>query len=249
MITKDKDAVWLNHEQLIDLTKKENFSLKLKIYFLEERLAKITPEHIDAALKENIELKVSFQTAQAELKKHKKMLLELNRVVEDIKADSGQSEAHQALEAEVAKLRAENEAQITMLGTHHAEKDKLYETIDDLKNRLAEHHPKAMRELEEHWQQRLDDAEGQNNELRDELSQAQLEMQRKEQEIEELLQEGEERDGQHAQEMHDINGELEDVQQVSISYIHLFFKHLGYMLGTGSRKSARGSSVAQSQDR
>lgn len=200
------------------MTKKENFSLKLKIYFLEERLQKITPEHIDAALKENIELKVSFQTAQAELKKHKKMLLELNRVVEDLKTKqaSEEEERHQALEAEVTKLRRENEAQITMLGTHHAEKESLYGTIDQLRNQLQTENPKAVKEIEESYQERLEDAEAQTNDMRDALHQAQLEMARKEQEIEELLNEGEDRDNQHAQDVHQLRAELSRVQQVGL---------------------------------
>jgi hypothetical protein len=39
-------------EKVIDDIKKENFSLKLKVFFLNERLDKLGPEHNDAALKE-----------------------------------------------------------------------------------------------------------------------------------------------------------------------------------------------------
>lgn len=149
------------------------------------------------------------------------MLLELNRVVEDLntKQAAEAEESKQALEAEVAKLRRENEAQITMLGTHHAEKESLYETIDQLRSQLQSGNPKAIREVEESYQERLEDVEAQNNELRDQLHQDQLEMARKEQEIEELLNEGEDRDTQHAQELHSLREELRDVQQVS--FIHL----------------------------
>jgi chromosome segregation ATPase len=73
--------------------KKENFSLKLKIYFLEERLAKLAPDQIDHALKENIELKVDFQTLQQELKKHKRMCLNLNRALEALQADKEAAES------------------------------------------------------------------------------------------------------------------------------------------------------------
>lgn len=37
---------------MIDALKKENFGLKLKIYNLEKRLDELSPEHMDAALKE-----------------------------------------------------------------------------------------------------------------------------------------------------------------------------------------------------
>jgi hypothetical protein len=39
-------------EKVIDEIKKENFGLKLKVFFLNERLEKLGPEHNDAALKE-----------------------------------------------------------------------------------------------------------------------------------------------------------------------------------------------------
>jgi chromosome segregation ATPase len=106
---------------LIDQVKKENFSLKLKIFFLEERLAKLAPDHIDAALKENIDLRVDFQTCQQELKKHKRMCLDLNKVVESLQADleaaqesvataqnssqGGNSDRERELEREVARLK------------------------------------------------------------------------------------------------------------------------------------------------
>jgi len=42
----------LNLTQVIDEMRKENFSLKLKIYFMQERLQNMAPEHIQAVLKE-----------------------------------------------------------------------------------------------------------------------------------------------------------------------------------------------------
>ena len=43
----------------IDSLKKENFNIKLKVHFLEERLAQLAPDQIDAALKQNINLKIN----------------------------------------------------------------------------------------------------------------------------------------------------------------------------------------------
>ncbi|CAG8646823.1 7490_t:CDS:2, partial [Acaulospora colombiana] len=39
-------------ERVIDEIKKENFSLKMKVYFLEERLSKLGPDEMERALKE-----------------------------------------------------------------------------------------------------------------------------------------------------------------------------------------------------
>ncbi|KAI7860171.1 microtubule associated-domain-containing protein, partial [Circinella umbellata] len=64
-------------EKTIDILNKENFGLKLKCYFLEKRLDDISPDQVDNALKENVDLKVTIQTLTQELKRYKKMILDL----------------------------------------------------------------------------------------------------------------------------------------------------------------------------
>jgi hypothetical protein len=99
--------------QVIDSTRKENFSLKLKIHFLEERLAQLAPDQVDLALKENIELKVEFQTVRQELKRYKKLLIETEGAVEDLKkerfARGGSSVRERELEAEIRTMKQECE--------------------------------------------------------------------------------------------------------------------------------------------
>lgn len=214
---------------MIDSKTKENWNLKLKIFWLEKRLQEGTPENIDAALKDNLDLKLSLQQAQSELKKHKKMCLDLNRVVEDLNARQAQHSADadsssKALEAEASRLRKENQAQITMLGAHHNEKERLYETIDDLRAQLQDQHqnPKAISDLEDSYARRLDDAEARANHLRDQLAQAQLEDARKEREIEELLNEGDDRDASHADELEYVRAELDRVRQVRPRAFHVW---------------------------
>lgn len=103
-------------EKVIDEVKKENFNLKLKIYFLEDRLAKLAPDQVDLALKENVEIKVEFQTVRQELKRYKRLLLEAERAIELAKAERDElleqkslkeERAHSGLESEVRKLREE----------------------------------------------------------------------------------------------------------------------------------------------
>ncbi|KAG0209086.1 hypothetical protein BGX33_005850, partial [Mortierella sp. NVP41] len=73
-------------EKVIDELKKEGFSLKLKIFFLEERLAKMSPEHVDKALHENVEMKVKLQTMYSELKQYKRLLMEAHAAIEALQA-------------------------------------------------------------------------------------------------------------------------------------------------------------------
>lgn len=52
VLTADGQLTLREQEKLIDEIKKENFSLKLKVFFLTERLDKLGPEYNDAAIKE-----------------------------------------------------------------------------------------------------------------------------------------------------------------------------------------------------
>jgi len=66
------------------MLKKENFDLKLKITFYHQRLEKTQPEHIQAALNENVQLKVEWQTVRDELKRYKKLLRESTKTLDAV---------------------------------------------------------------------------------------------------------------------------------------------------------------------
>ncbi|KZO92407.1 hypothetical protein CALVIDRAFT_487578, partial [Calocera viscosa TUFC12733] len=76
-------------EKAADRLEKDNFNLKLKVHFLEERLAEMSPEQIDAALKQNINLKIEVQSRGMELKKQKKLILELEKAVDRLQKATG----------------------------------------------------------------------------------------------------------------------------------------------------------------
>lgn len=73
--------------QVIDELKKDNFSLKLKLHFYEQRLEKMAPSSVEQALRENIQLKVEFQTLRTELKRYKKLLLEGDKAIQALTAE------------------------------------------------------------------------------------------------------------------------------------------------------------------
>lgn len=70
--------------QVIDELKKDNFSLKLKLHFYEQRLEKVAPSAVEQALRENIQLKVEFQTLRTELKRYKKLLIEGDKAIQNL---------------------------------------------------------------------------------------------------------------------------------------------------------------------
>ena len=51
----------------------------MRVHFLEERLASLAPDQTEAALKQNINLKIEVQQRGMEMKKLKKLVLELER--------------------------------------------------------------------------------------------------------------------------------------------------------------------------
>lgn len=93
-------------EKVIDELKKENFSLKLKVHFLEERLAQLAPDHIELALKQNINLKIEVQSRGVELKKYKKLLLQMEQELSRVKGEND-GPRERELQAEVESLSRE----------------------------------------------------------------------------------------------------------------------------------------------
>ncbi|KAF9114044.1 hypothetical protein BGX27_000243 [Mortierella sp. AM989] len=92
-------------EKVIDELNKLNFSLKLKVYFLEERLAKLSPEHADQAANENIELKVKLQTLLSELKQYKRLLMEAHAAIEALQAQKNCDLQHGMSEEQEEEFR------------------------------------------------------------------------------------------------------------------------------------------------
>ncbi|CAB4408336.1 unnamed protein product [Rhizophagus irregularis] len=69
-------------EKVIDEIKKENLNLKMQIYFLEERINKMSPDGMERALKENVDLKMQNQELITTLKKRDKLLGEAENAIQ-----------------------------------------------------------------------------------------------------------------------------------------------------------------------
>lgn len=155
--------------QVIDEVKKENFSLKLKIYFLEERLAKLAPDQIDLALKENIELKVDFQNLRQELKKYKRMLLDQQNLIESLQKESvqvqqgggkGGSSRERELEKEIKRLRDKEERE-------RVSRDALEARLNEREREVRELRELVKKRSVDEWEG--EDARAEIVRLRDEL--------------------------------------------------------------------------------
>ncbi|KAI9270383.1 hypothetical protein BDA99DRAFT_557216 [Phascolomyces articulosus] len=123
-------------EKTIDTLKKDNFGLKLKIYYLEKRLDDISPDQVDNALKENVDLKVTIQTLTQELKRYKKMILDLQETM-DLLHRSNQTcplphgmsneeqEEYETALSNAAQYQEENKRLHKMIAELNAENTKL----------------------------------------------------------------------------------------------------------------------------
>ncbi|KAF8635596.1 hypothetical protein AX15_000239 [Amanita polypyramis BW_CC] len=99
-----------DQEKHIDNLKKENFAIKLRVHFLEERLAQLAPDHMDAALKQNISLKIEVQQRGMEMKKLRKLVLELERELERLQ--QGGSASSSSRERELEEKLEEREREL-----------------------------------------------------------------------------------------------------------------------------------------
>lgn len=99
-------------EKLIDEMKKENFDLKLKVYHLEDRLRQMAPGNVEAALKENVELKVQNEALLAEIRGHQEIISEAQLAIEQYRQ---QNAGRPGAEAELARMKQELELTLQQL--------------------------------------------------------------------------------------------------------------------------------------
>ncbi|XP_017882781.1 centrosomin isoform X2 [Ceratina calcarata] len=96
------------YEDQLEALKKENFNLKLRIYFLEERMGITSAD--ENAIKKNIELKVEIESLRKELVEKQELLSQAAKafeLIEEQKETSSRNQAQyqQSLESEREKIR------------------------------------------------------------------------------------------------------------------------------------------------
>ncbi|XP_006865738.1 PREDICTED: CDK5 regulatory subunit-associated protein 2 [Chrysochloris asiatica] len=84
-------------ENQITELKKENFNLKLRIYFLEERMQQEFDGPMEHVYKTNIELKVEVESLKRELQEREQLLIKASKAVESL-AEGGGSEVQRVKE-------------------------------------------------------------------------------------------------------------------------------------------------------
>ncbi|XP_062594828.1 golgin subfamily A member 4-like [Saccostrea cucullata] len=98
--------------QITDL-KKENFNLKLRIYFMEERMQQRLGDG-DDVFKINIELKVEVETLKKELKEKQELLKKASEAIETLstKREEDLQEMRREMEEEMSEVRQKLEEEV-----------------------------------------------------------------------------------------------------------------------------------------
>ena len=153
------------------------------MHFLEEQLAKLAPEQIDAALKQNINLKIEVQQRGMEIKKLKKLVLSLEHELERLQRLDGNRNRERELEdkleereRELGDLRRRKSGSdlISSVCIEQVQLTRQAESLERSGSRAAQ----VLEEREE--REALED---ELDELRDQLATVMLELQQREEEL------------------------------------------------------------------
>jgi predicted nucleic acid-binding Zn-ribbon protein len=106
----------------LNAAKKDIFNLQLENHFLKERLSNMAPDHIEAALKENVRLKLEILNISKEMKKVKKLLTQQDRDL---------AEAMRERDAGGSSSRGGKELR-ELEGMYKAEKERRKQAEEDL---------------------------------------------------------------------------------------------------------------------
>ncbi|KAI6137841.1 hypothetical protein EDD17DRAFT_1782820 [Pisolithus thermaeus] len=140
-----------DQEKHIDALKKENFNIKLRVHFLEERLAQLAPDQVDAALKQNVSLKVELERELERTQRERERVTSSN---------SRGSEREKELEARLAERERElRELRKGRLSTADADALHQAEELENVRGLLEEN----MEELERLRELVEDRGEGQSD--------------------------------------------------------------------------------------
>ncbi|KZT74114.1 hypothetical protein DAEQUDRAFT_754076 [Daedalea quercina L-15889] len=216
-----------DQEKHIDSLKKENFNIKLKVHFLEERLAQLAPDQVEAALKQNINLKIEVQQRGMELKKLRKLVLEQQRELEKLQRGNGGASSRareleeklEEREREIRELRRRRAVgpDDGILRELEARNAELEEELENVRGLLEENmeEMERLRELVERrgddsadedrgdrFRRRIEEMEDENEDLRTRID-----------ELEELVTRGNDEKEDLADMVETLKLEMEDLQR------------------------------------
>ncbi|ORY31357.1 hypothetical protein BCR39DRAFT_89832 [Naematelia encephala] len=187
-----------DQEQQLNAAKKDIFNLQLENHFLKERLANMAPDHIEAALKENVRLKLEILNLSKEMKRLKKLLLQQDKDLAEaqrereggrgVKARDGDlKELEQMYKAEKDRRKAV-EKDLQRLQEERGDDGAADEDTEKLRAQLedTEASENVWRQRAEELEEELDNAKAMSDDQKEEIARLQDATDRAEEELERL---------------------------------------------------------------
>ncbi|KAK9373766.1 uncharacterized protein V1513DRAFT_448071 [Lipomyces chichibuensis] len=198
-------------EKAIDEMQKENFGLKLRIFFLMQQLKATTPEALSGTLQQNVEMKAEHVAMKTELSKLKKQLTESEAKVAQLTANIAADLSAQEILTDDEKVRLEQ-----LLMDNKKTNDELFDARIEIQN--------LQQEMNEYRAQ-LEESEGENaevEELKATIEQLEEEIDRLKEESQSLHEELDVKDGRLEQKLEalkDAELQIQELQE-TIDYLH-----------------------------
>ncbi|KAK9488973.1 hypothetical protein V1527DRAFT_456759 [Lipomyces starkeyi] len=198
-------------EKAIDEMQKENFGLKLRIFFLMQQLKATTPEALSGTLQQNVEMKAEQVAMKTELTKLKKQLTDSEATVAQLTANIAADLSAQDVLTDDEKVRLEQ-----LLMDNKKTNDELFDARIEIQN--------LQQEMDEYRAQ-LEESDGEHTDVEDlkaTIEQLEEEVEQLKEESHSLREELDAKDRQleqTLQELKDADLQIQELQE-TIDYLH-----------------------------
>lgn len=123
-------------DKMIDEASREIFSLKMKIFYLEERIKKMTPKHMEEALNENVELNVKNEALSKDVAMLKAHLQTAEQALNQ--AELQKAEQQQYYQKQLSAQEDKLEQQNSRLNAFQVEWENLEKERDEWKSKSTQ---------------------------------------------------------------------------------------------------------------
>jgi hypothetical protein len=149
-VTALRLAVYVaDQTQQLNAAKKEIFNLQLENHFLKERLGNMAPDHIEAAVKENVKLKLEILHLSKEMKALKKLLLQQDKNLVEAQRERETFGAAKGRDGELKELERLYREEKDRRRVAEEELESARMAVDDKDEELEKHRDAADRALSE----------------------------------------------------------------------------------------------------
>lgn len=133
-------------EKVIEMQGKENFDLKMRVHFLQERLAQLAPDSVDAALKENVDMRVRIQVL---LQENKSLRKDVKKHAKLLEGAQDALETQQESQVRVSRTGQEAQLQIEQLSQALSQEQEAAEMLMQQRDELQDRYDDVVAQIQE----------------------------------------------------------------------------------------------------